>query len=220
MSFWMDKSKEQPNDIASPDAMPPGSIISPDTRRPQRIPPGQSRTKKWPVLDASGPPAIDLEHWNLTVYGMVGAEVSWTWREFNQLPRVRVFADFHCVTRWSRLGNVWEGVSTREIMARAGGVRPEAGFVLAHGYDRGFTTNIPLAEFLAEDALVAFLHDGEPLSLDHGGPARLIVPRLYAWKSAKWLRRIELIQRDQAGFWERNGYHMHGDPWQEERHDW
>ena len=146
--------------------------------------------------------------------------MEWNWDEFTQLPRVRVFADFHCVTRWSRLGNLWEGVSTREIMALAGGPRPEAAFVLAHGYDRGFTTNVPLADFLAEDALVAILHDDEPLSLDHGGPARLIVPQLYAWKSVKWLESIELLQRDQAGFWEGNGYHMHGDPWKEQRHGW
>jgi DMSO/TMAO reductase YedYZ molybdopterin-dependent catalytic subunit len=151
---------------------------------------------------------------------MVDHLVEWNWREFNQLPRVRVFADFHCVTRWSRLGNVWEGVSTREIMARAGGAPPEAAFVLAHGYDRGFTTNIPLADFLAEDALIAITHDGEPLTVDHGGPARLVVPRLYTWKSAKWLHSIELLQRDQAGFWESNGYHMHGDPWEEQRHGW
>jgi DMSO/TMAO reductase YedYZ molybdopterin-dependent catalytic subunit len=213
-------SKDQPNEIPVPGDAPPGSIISPDTFRPQRIPPGQSRTKKWPVLDAGGPPVLDLDAWKFSVRGMVAEPVEWTWREFTQLPRVRVFADFHCVTRWSRLGNVWEGVSTREIMARAGGPRNEAAFVLAHGYDEGFTTNIPLADFLAEDALVAISHDGEPLSLDHGGPARLIVPQLYAWKSAKWLESIELLQRDQAGFWEMCGYHMHGDPWKEQRNGW
>lgn len=220
MSFLMDKGKEQPNEIAAPADAPPGSIISPDTWRPQRIPPGQSRTKKWPVLDAGGPPRLDLAAWKLKIYGLVGQAVEWNWREFMELPRVRVFADFHCVTRWSRLGNVWEGVSTREIMARAGGPRPEAAFVLAHGYDDGFSTNVPLGDFLAEDALVAITHDGEPLSLDHGGPARLIVPQLYAWKSAKWLESIELLQHDRAGFWEANGYHMHGDPWKEQRHGW
>jgi DMSO/TMAO reductase YedYZ molybdopterin-dependent catalytic subunit len=216
----MDTGKEQSNEIPAPGDARPGSIISPDTFRPQRIPPGQSRTRKWPVLDAGGPPRIDPGAWKLSVHGMVGEPVEWNWREFTQLPRVRVFADFHCVTRWSRLGNVWEGVSTREIMARAGGPRPEAAFVLAHGYDEGFSTNVPLDDFLAEDALVAITHDGEPLSEDHGGPARLIVPRLYAWKSAKWLESIELLQRDQAGFWESCGYHMHGDPWKEERHGW
>jgi DMSO/TMAO reductase YedYZ molybdopterin-dependent catalytic subunit len=216
----MDTGKEQSHEIPAPGDAPPGAIISPDTFRTQRIPPGQSRTKKWPVLDAGGPPRIDPGAWKLSVRGMVGEPVEWNWREFTQLPRVRVFADFHCVTRWSRLGNMWEGVSTRELLARAGGPRPEAAFVLAHGFDEGFSTNVPLADFLAEDALVAITHDGEPLSEDHGGPARLIVPRLYAWKSAKWLESIELLQRDQAGFWESCGYHMHGDPWEEQRHGW
>jgi DMSO/TMAO reductase YedYZ molybdopterin-dependent catalytic subunit len=216
----MDKNKEQPNEIPAPASAPPGSIVSPDTIRPQRIPPGQSRTRKWPVLDAGGPPHLDLDRWRLRIRGMVGDSVAWNWREFNELPRVRVFADFHCVTRWSRLGNIWEGVSTREIMARAGDARPGASFVLVHGYDDGFTTNVPLADFLAEDALIATMHDGEPLSLEHGGPARLIVPRLYAWKSAKWVESIEVLQRDEAGFWESNGYHMRGDPWKEQRHGW
>lgn len=224
----MDKSKEQPNEIATPENAPPGAIVSPDTFRAERIPPGQSRTKKWPVLDAGGPPWSERtlaggewkDKWKLKIHGLVGAPLEWSWREFTQLPQVRVFADFHCVTRWSRLGNVWEGVSTREIVARAGGVDAKAAFVLAHGYDRGFTTNIPLADFLAEDALIAITHDGEPLSVDHGGPARLIVPRLYAWKSAKWLQGIEFLERDQAGFWENNGYHMRGDPWEEERYGW
>jgi DMSO/TMAO reductase YedYZ molybdopterin-dependent catalytic subunit len=216
----MDKSKEQPDQVLMPADAPPGAIISPDTLRVQRIPPGQSRTKKWPVLDAAGPPDVDLESWSLRVWGLAGKPVEWTWREFNDLPRVRVFSDFHCVTRWSRLGNVWEGVATREILSRAGGALPGAAYVLAHGFDEGFTTNLPLADFLAEDALIALTHDGEPLSPDHGGPARLILPRLYAWKSAKWLSGIELSQCDQAGFWESNGYHMRGDPWKEERHGW
>lgn len=218
MSFRMDNSKEQPNRIPSPSDAPAGVIVSPDTLRAERIPPGQSRTKKWPVLDAGGPPEIDLARWQLRIHGLIAQPVAWSWDEFNQLPRVRVFSDFHCVTRWSRLGNVWEGVSTRELLARAGGPLPEAAFVLAHGYDDEFTTNLPLADFLAEDALVAVTHDGAPLSLDHGGPARLIVPRLYAWKSAKWLASIELLSRDRAGFWESNGYHMKGDPWQEQRY--
>jgi len=205
--------------MSSTNNAPPGAIVSPDTRRSRRIPAGQSETKKWPVLDASGPPQINLKAWKLRVFGLVRQPVEWGWEEFLKLPQVRVFSDFHCVTRWSRLGNVWEGVSTREILERAGGPLPEAGFVLARGYDRGFTTNVPLADFLAEDALIAITHDGEPLTLDHGGPARLIVPQLYAWKSAKWLKAIELLDRDQAGFWESNGYHMRGDPWREERHE-
>ncbi len=216
----MDRSKDQGDTVAVPEGLAPGILISPDTRRAHRIPPGQSRTKKWPVLDASGPPRIDTASWTLRIFGLIEQPVEWTWQQFLALPRVRVFSDFHCVTRWSRLGNIWEGVSTSELIRQAGGVRPEAKFVLAHGYDRGFTTNLPLADFLAEDALVALTHDGAPISTDHGGPARLIVPRLYAWKSAKWLSRIELVAADQAGFWERNGYHMRGDPWAEERYGW
>lgn len=192
-------------------------IISPDTRRENRIPPGQSRTRKWPVLDASGPPRIDMTKWRFQIVGLVGKEISFSYEEFLALPRVKVFSDFHCVTRWSRLGNVWEGVPTRKLAELAGGIQPEAKYVLAYGYDHGFTTNIPLDHFLAEDALVALTHDGEPITEEHGGPARLIIPQLYAWKSAKWIAGLEFIEKDKAGFWERNGYHMNGDPWEEER---
>jgi DMSO/TMAO reductase YedYZ molybdopterin-dependent catalytic subunit len=122
--FWMDKSKVQPDEIPSPQALPPDVIVSPDTRRARRIPPGQSRTKKWPVLDASGPPSIDTARWRLRLSGLVGRETEWSWDEFLKLPRVKVFSDFHCVTRWSRLGNVWEGVSTRELLRQAGGALP------------------------------------------------------------------------------------------------
>jgi DMSO/TMAO reductase YedYZ molybdopterin-dependent catalytic subunit len=216
--FGMDRTKTQGDAIPSPEGLPSEVIVSPDTRRPDRVPPGQSRTKKWPVLDASGPPVVDLATWRFRVGGLVGKEVEWNWDDFVKLPRVKVFADFHCVTRWSRLGNLWEGVSTRELLARAGGPRPEARYVMAYGYDRGWTTNLPLEAFLAEDALVAFLHDGESISPEHGGPARLIVPRLYAWKSAKWVAGVELLEQDRAGFWEANGYHMRGDPWTEERY--
>jgi DMSO/TMAO reductase YedYZ molybdopterin-dependent catalytic subunit len=223
MSFFMDRTKDQADTVAEPGDAPQGVIISPDTFRAERIPPGQSRTRKWPVLDASGPPRIDLTQWKLRIFGMGMNPVAWTWEEFQALPRTRVFSDFHCVTRWSRLGNLWEGVSTKDLVALAGGVPEGAKFVLAHGYDRGFTTNLPLEDFLAEegnDALVATTHDGEPLSLDHGGPARLIIPRLYAWKSAKWLSAIEFLPADKQGFWESNGYHRRGDPWAEERYSW
>lgn len=213
-------AKLQPQAIPAPAGLPEDVIISPDTLREQRLPPGQTRTRKWPVLDASGPPAIDPSRWSLRVWGLVAQPAEWNWEQFQGLPRVRVFADFHCVTRWSRLGNLWEGVATREILARCGGPLPQARFVLVHAYDSGWTTNLPLEDFLAEDALIAIAHDGEPLSLEHGGPARLVVPRLYAWKSAKWVSGIELLAEDRAGFWESSGYHMHGDPWRQERFRW
>ncbi len=149
--------------------------------------------------------------------GLVAKPISWNWEEFRTLPQVKVFADFHCVTRWSRLGNLWEGVSVRELADRAGGLLPQARFAVVYGYDYGWTTNLPAEHLLAEDALVAITHDGEPLATEHGGPARLIVPKLYAWKSAKWVAGIEFREADRAGFWEQNGYHMRGDPWKEER---
>jgi len=214
-----DDSRLQGENIPSPEQLGEGVIVSPDTRRTRRVPPGQSRTRKWPVLDASGPPRIDLAAWHFRIAGATGG-ADWNWDEFQALPRVRVFADFHCVTRWSRLGNLWEGVATRELVRRAGGVPPGAAYVLVYAYDRGWTTNLPLEHFLAEDALVATHHDGQPISPEHGGPARLIVPRLYAWKSAKWVAGVELSEHDRAGFWERNGYHMRGDPWTEERFGW
>jgi DMSO/TMAO reductase YedYZ molybdopterin-dependent catalytic subunit len=218
--FEKDRTKDQEEAVPDPRGLPAGVIVSPDARRAQRIPPGQSRTRKWPVLDASGAPPIDLERWRFTISGLVGKNVEWTWQDFIALPRGKIFADFHCVTRWSRLGNLWEGVTTRELVQLAGGPRPEARFVMVHGYDDGWTANLPLDDFLAEDSLVAILHDGEPLSLEHGGPARLIVPRLYAWKSAKWVAGVQLTAQDKPGFWEANGYHMRGDPWHEERYSY
>jgi DMSO/TMAO reductase YedYZ molybdopterin-dependent catalytic subunit len=215
--FGMDSSKLQDKQIPSPENRGEGVIVSPDTRRENRIPPRQSRTLKWPVLDASGAPSIDLATWRFSMEGLVAKPISWNWEEFQSLPRVKVFADFHCVTRWSRLGNLWEGVSVRELVNRAGGLLPNARFAVVYGYDFGWTTNLPVEHLLAEDALVATTHDGEPLSAEHGGPARLIVPQLYAWKSAKWVAGIEFREADRAGFWEQNGYHMRGDPWKEER---
>ena len=216
----MDNQKDQAETILTPADAPEGAIISPDMYREHRIPPGQSRTKKWPVLDAAGPPQLDLETWRFRVFGLVRQPLEFTWHEFVALPRVQVFSDFHCVTRWSRLGNLWEGVSARHLVDLAGGPSAGAQYALAHGYDHGFTTNLPLTDLLSEDALVAITHDGEPLSIDHGGPARLVVPLLYAWKSAKWVSGLELLPLDCAGFWESNGYHMRGDPWTEERHSW
>jgi DMSO/TMAO reductase YedYZ molybdopterin-dependent catalytic subunit len=219
MSFHQDpdSAKYQLGDPPHPDALEPETIVSPDTRRGNRLPPGQMRTRKWPVLDASGVPRIDLGRWSLRLFGLVERELKFSLAEFQALPRMKVFADLHCVTRWSRLGNVWEGVSTRELLGRAG-VKPAARFVVCHAYDNGWTTNLPLEHFLAEDALLADTHDGQPITPEHGGPVRGMVPQLYAWKSAKWIKAIELIAADRPGFWEERGYHLRGDPWREERY--
>jgi DMSO/TMAO reductase YedYZ molybdopterin-dependent catalytic subunit len=211
-----DPVKYQTTEPRPPEAVGADAIISPDTRRANRVPPGQSRTRKWPVLHWGRAPQVALDQWTLEIVGLVTHPQRYDWEAFQNLPRVKVYADFHCVTQWSRLDNVWEGVSTRYLLERAG-VQSEAKFIVLHGYDDGFTTNLPLADFLAEDALVADLHDGRPLTAEHGGPARAVVPRLYAWKSAKWLRAIELSAADRPGYWERGGYHNHGDPWTEER---
>jgi DMSO/TMAO reductase YedYZ molybdopterin-dependent catalytic subunit len=187
-------------------------VISSDTRRADRIPPGQTRTRKWPVLDAHGMPAVDLQTWSFEADGLVEHPQAWSLDDFMQLPAVKVYADFHCVTRWSRLDNLWGGVSTRDV-AEAVGLKPEAKFVLAYGCDYGWSTNIPLEYFLAEDALFAWSHDGKPIPPEHGGPVRLIVPQLYAWKSAKWVKGVRFLAEDEPGFWERGGYHMRGNPW-------
>jgi DMSO/TMAO reductase YedYZ molybdopterin-dependent catalytic subunit len=197
----------KPEEVSEPEI-----IVSPDTRRENRIPPGQSRTRKWPVLDAHGTPHIDLETWRFEAGGLVERPHSWSLLEFMDLTPVKVYADFHCVTRWSRLDNVWGGVSTREF-ARTVGIKPEAKFVVVEGYDDGWTTNLPLEYFLAEDSLFAWSHDGQPIAPEHGGPVRLIVPQLYAWKSAKWVKGVSFTENDQAGFWEEGGYHMRGVPW-------
>jgi DMSO/TMAO reductase YedYZ molybdopterin-dependent catalytic subunit len=196
-----------PDEVGEPDM-----IVSPDTRRANRVPPGQTRTRKWPVLDAHGTPDIDLATWRFEADGLVEHRGSWSLDEFIQLPAVKVYADFHCVTRWSRLDNVWSGLSTREF-ARIVGIRPEAKFALVFGYDDHWSTNLPIEYFLAEDSLFAWSHDGSPIPPEHGGPVRLIVPRLYAWKSAKWVKGLRLIERDSPGFWEQGGYHMRGNPW-------
>ena len=204
--------KYQAGDPPGPADAPAGAIVSPDTRREERVPAGQRRTRKWPVLQFGTIPGISTGDWSLAIGGLVSNPTTWDWEEFLSLPRVQVFADFHCVTRWSRLGNLWEGVATREIMELVG-VHPDARYVVATGGDDQWTTNMPLADFAAEDALLCDRHDGELLNADHGGPVRLIVPRLFAWKSAKWLVRLDFLADDQPGLWERGGYHNHGDPW-------
>jgi DMSO/TMAO reductase YedYZ molybdopterin-dependent catalytic subunit len=186
-------------------------------KREGRLPPGQSLTLKWPVLHYAGVPTFDPEKWEFRTWGLVEVPLRLNWREFQKIPRTQVTADFHCVTRWSRFDNRWEGVSFRTLVERT---RPksEAQFVLAHAQE-GFTTNVPLKDLLEANVLLALTHDGAPLSPEHGGPLRLVIPKLYAWKSAKWLNGLEFLSEEQAGFWEQNGYHLYGDPFKEQRFD-
>jgi DMSO/TMAO reductase YedYZ molybdopterin-dependent catalytic subunit len=193
-------------------------IVSPDTLRSERLPPGQALTRKWPVLHAGPTPGFDPATWDLRVFGLVKRKRTFSYFEFFALPRVQVRADMHCVTRWSKLDNLWEGVATRELLKHIEPL-PEAKFVMVH-CEHGFTTNLPVEDFFGEDCLFAMKHGGVDLEPDHGHPLRLVVPRLYAWKSAKWVRGIEFLAADQPGFWESwemGGYHMRGDPWAEER---
>jgi len=173
-------------------------------------------TQKWPVLTYGPPPRFDETTWDFRTLGAVEKPLRLTYREFRTLPQVEVVADFHCVTTWSRLDNRWEGVSSAEIM-RLTGPKAEARFVLIH-CDGGYTTNLPFEEFCAGNVLFAHRHDGVNLAPEHGWPLRLVVPNLYAWKSAKWVRAVELLDGDRRGFWELRGYHAHGDPWSEERY--
>jgi len=181
-----------------------------------RLPPGQVLTQKWPVLTYGETPRADLKTWTFRCFGLVEGEVSWTWKEFLELPRVETVSDIHCVTRWSRFDNRWEGVAVAEILRRVN-VRPEAVAVMAHS-EGGYTTNIPLADLRDESALLALKHDGQDLPAEHGGPCRLLVPKLYFWKSAKWVRAFEFLDVNEPGFWEVNGYHLRADPWKEERY--
>jgi len=180
-----------------------------------RVPPGQYVSEKWPVLTYGDTPVVAPERWTVTLSGLVERDVVLTWAALQALPRVEVTADFHCVTRFSTLDNRWSGFSTRDVLAQAR-VDPEASHVFLHCYG-GYTTNLPLEDFLSGHALFADRWAGQPLALDHGGALRLIVPHLYAWKSAKWVNGVELVAADKRGFWEENGYHTYGDPWREER---
>ena len=180
-----------------------------------RLPPGQSLTLKWPVLHYGSVPPFDAKTWDFRIYGLVETPVRLNWEEFNRLPKTHVSSDFHCVTRWGRFDNVWAGVAFREVLALVK-LKPRAGFVLVHA-EQGYTANIPLPDLDHDNVLFATHHDGEPLPPEHGYPLRLIVPHLYAWKSVKWVRGLEFLDHDAAGFWERNGYHMYGDPWKEQR---
>jgi DMSO/TMAO reductase YedYZ molybdopterin-dependent catalytic subunit len=186
-----------------------------EMKREGRLPAGQSLTLKWPVLHYGSVPRFDPALWDFRVTGLVEVPLKLTWDEFNALPRSERTSDFHCVTRWSRFDNRWRGVALREILRRAR-AKPEATHVLVQA-EQGFTANVPLADLDREEVLLATHHDGAPLAPDHGYPLRLIVPHLYAWKSVKWVRGLQFLSHDEPGFWERNGYHMYGDPWKEQR---
>ncbi|UCD86119.1 MAG: sulfite oxidase-like oxidoreductase [Deltaproteobacteria bacterium] len=191
-------------------------IISPDTRRENRVPPGQRLTEGWPILHEGQVPLWEESDWTLRIFGLVEKNMTLDFKEFMSLPRVEVFSDIHCVTGWSKLDNTWEGVSSGAIKDVVK-ILPEAKFVTVHCYGE-YTTNLTIEDFFGEDVLFALRHNGEPVSPERGHPVRLIVPRLYLWKSAKWVDGLEFMARDKPGFWETRGYHNRGDPWKEERY--
>jgi DMSO/TMAO reductase YedYZ molybdopterin-dependent catalytic subunit len=181
---------------------------------PARVPPGQYVTRDFPVLSAGPTPHTPLDEWSFTINGAADDAVSWPWEEFIALPRETVTADIHCVTKWSKLDTTWTGVSVDTLLE---GVDTDAGYVTAW-CDGGYTTNLPLEDLTDGRAWIAYEYGGEPLEPEHGGPARLLVPHLYFWKSAKWVRGLELRDHDEPGFWETYGYHNYGDPWKEQRY--
>ncbi len=187
-----------------------------DEATARRLPPGQYLTEKFPVLHYGSVPETDLATWDLRVWGEVANPIRLTWSEFQTLPRTKVHADIHCVTKWSKLDTDWEGVSIRTILEL---VRPRAAaaHVVEHA-EQGYTTNLPLSVLDDDDVLLADTYDGKPLEPEHGGPLRLVVPKRYFWKSAKWLRGLEFLDHDILGFWERYGYNNDADPWKEERY--
>jgi len=180
-----------------------------------RIPPGQYLERGFPVLSAGPTPRTPLSEWSFWVVGTGGERRGWTWEQFRALPSETITVDIHCVTKWSKLDTVWEGVSVDTLLD---GVGMEAGFVRAY-CDGGYTTNLPLEDVTGGKAWIAYGYDGAPLDPEHGGPARLLVPHLYFWKSAKWVRGLRFMEDNEPGFWETNGYHSRGDPWQEQRYD-
>ena len=189
--------------------------ISQDRRGKPPAPPGQFVTEKFPVLTFGPTPRIDVSDWEFKAFGLVEDELTLDWRQFNDLPQTTLDAEFHCVTQWSKLRNTWEGVLFNDLLELVAPA-PEAKFVMAHCYG-GYTTNVALDVLADDDVLFAHTHDGEPLTPEHGGPLRLVVPKRYGWKSAKWVNAIEFMAEDAPGFWEMRGYHMEGDPWKEER---
>lgn len=195
-----------------------GRLLTGAGARPegQRLPPGQREVKNWPVLDLGIQPEIAREDWSLTVDGLVENPVTWNWADFQAQPQVQEVSDIHCVTAWSRYDNRWEGVSSAHIL-EAVRPKPEARHIVFHSHD-GYTTNVRLEVFADADVLLAHSWEGKPLTTEHGGPVRVIIPKFYFWKSAKWVKRIEFVAEDQPGFWELRGYHNEGDPWTEERY--
>ena len=185
------------------------------TEMADRIPPGQHLVDDFPVLSAGPTPRIPLDTWAFTLKIGPRPVMKWNWAEFNALPQTKLTRDIHCVTTWSKLNTPWQGVLIDDILVNAG-VEPPTAFMLAHSYD-GYSTNVPVADLISGKAMVALRYEGQPLEADHGGPARLFVPHLYFWKSAKWLSGLQFTDRDEAGFWELRGYHLHGDPWREQR---
>jgi DMSO/TMAO reductase YedYZ molybdopterin-dependent catalytic subunit len=186
-------------------------------RKEGRLPPGQSLTLKWPVLQYGDVPRVDLRTWDFRIDGLVEKPVRLSWEEFNKLPRAEIHCDIHCVTRWSRFDNRFAGVPFTEVMKLVT-PKSEAQFAMVRA-EHGFTANLPLVDLMKPTTIFAFSHDGEPLSAEHGYPLRLVVPHLYFWKSVKWVRGFALAAEDAPGFWEQNGYHMYGDPWKEQRYD-
>lgn len=181
-----------------------------------RLPPGQREVKNWPVLDLGIQPDVTTANWRLEVGGLVDFPLVWDWRKFVGQAQEEFVSDIHCVTAWSRYDNRWKGVSTRALLDLVK-PRKEAKFVVQHALD-GYTTNVPLEYFADDDVLLAHEWEGQPISREHGGPVRLVLPKLYFWKSAKWISKLEFVAEDKAGFWEVRGYHMRGDPWTEERY--
>jgi DMSO/TMAO reductase YedYZ molybdopterin-dependent catalytic subunit len=182
--------------------------------RGDRVPPGQYLTDDFPVLSAGPTPHTPLSEWTFTITGEIDEDRRWTWDEFRALPSEEITRDIHCVTKWSKLDTTWNGVSVDTLLD---GVETSAEYVLAF-CDGGYTTNLPLEDVTGGKAWIAFAYGGEPLEAEHGGPARLLVPHLYFWKSAKWVRGLSLRAEDEPGFWERYGYHNYGDPWREQRY--
>jgi DMSO/TMAO reductase YedYZ molybdopterin-dependent catalytic subunit len=181
------------------------------------LPPGQSLTVKFPVLSAGPVPQVSLADWRFTLKVGPKPVKAWTWEEFNALPQSEFVRDIHCVTQWSKLDTAWQGVMVDHILAAAG-IAPPTGFTLAHSVD-DYSTNVPTEDLIGGRAMVALRYEGEPLAPEHGGPARLLVPHLYFWKSAKWVKGLQFTAKDEPGFWESRGYHMRGDPWREQRYD-